>query len=117
MISEPEFITIVEGPTPEFRTAIEPWLYSLVEMKEPFMIAVCEVRSLNGKVLRERCQRTWREGRPMRLDFRKMNGLRQQLEIVTVRLEELPEGDLLHIWVRHKPGELEMRGAEGDRED
>ncbi len=114
MLPEPEFITIVEGPPPEFRPSPDPWVYSLVETNEPFMIAVCDVRSMKGQILRERCYRTWREGRPMRLDFRKMNGLRQQLEIVAVRLEELPEGDLLHIWVRHKPGELEVRGGESE---
>lgn len=110
MTLEPEFITIVEGPPPEFRMAVDPWVYSLVETNALCLVALCDVRSLKGKILRERCQRTWGEGRPMRLDFPTLSGLRQQLEIIAVRLEQLPEGDLFHIWVRHKPGELEMRG-------
>lgn len=108
MTSEPEFITIVEGPPPEFWPVADAWAYSLVEASTPYRLAMCDVRSLKGKMLRDRCQRTWAEGRPMMLDFRKMDGLRHQLEIVAVRLEELPEGDLLHIWVKHKPDELEQ---------
>jgi hypothetical protein len=65
------------------------------------------MRSLKGHLLRDRCLRAWADGRPMRLDFPTMTGLRRQLEIVAVRLEELPEGDLFHVWVRHRPNELQ----------
>lgn len=114
MQADPELITIIEGPPPEFKRADEVWLYSLVESWIPFSVSLCQVRSFNGEKLLERCQRAWQSGRATRLDFPTMSGLRRQLEIVAARFEKLPEGDLLNLWVRHQPSDLEDVAPRGD---
>jgi hypothetical protein len=114
MEAEPELITIIEGPPPEFKSANEAWLYSLVESPRPYSVSLCQVRSLDGRKLLERCQRAWQSGRATRLDFPTMSGLRRQLEIVAARYEKLPEGDLLNLWVRHQAADLEDVSPRGD---
>lgn len=106
MEAEPELITIVEGPPPEFKSVDEVWMFSLLEAARPYMISLCQVRSFKGQVLMERCQRAWSSQRPIRLDFPTLSGLRKQLEIVAARHDKLPEGDLLNLWVRHQPHDI-----------
>ena len=107
MEADPELITIVEGPPPEFRTVNDEWMYSLLDSARPFFISLCQVRSLKGQILMERCQRTWHAQRSIHLDFPTMSGLRKQLEIVAAKYEALPEGDLLNLWVRHQPQDIQ----------
>jgi hypothetical protein len=106
MEADPELITIVEGPPPEFKTVDDAWMYSLLESSRPYYVALCQVRSFKGQTLLERCQRAWSSQRPIRLDFPTLSGLRKQLEIVAARYEKLPEGDLLNLWVRHTPQDI-----------
>jgi hypothetical protein len=95
----------------------EAWMYSLLESARPYLISVCQVRSFKGQALMERCQRAWSAQRPTRLDFPTMSGTRKQLEIVAARFEQLPEGDLLNLWVRHQPKDVEdNRPARTDEE-
>jgi hypothetical protein len=106
MEADPELITIIEGPPPEFKSVSEPWTMSLVEGDRPFKVSLCQVRSFKGQTLLARCQRAWSGRRPIYLDFPTLNGLRQKLEIVAARYENLPEGDLLNLWVRHQPSDI-----------
>lgn len=117
MNPEPDFITIVEGPPPEFKSSEEVWMYSLLEATRPYFVSMCQVRSLKGQLLVERCRRAWSEQRPMRLDFPTMSGLRKQLEIIAARYEKLPEGDLLNLWVRHQPHEIEENQPRREDDD
>lgn len=117
MEAEPELITIVEGPPPEFKAADEVWMYSLLEASRPYLISLCQVRSLKGQVLMERCQRAWSSQRPIRLDFPTLSGLRKQLEIVAARHDKLPEGDLLNLWVRHQPQDIADNALDRPDED
>ena len=57
MEAEPELITIVEGPPPEFKSVDDAWMFSLMESSRAYFISLCQVRSLKGQVLMERCQR------------------------------------------------------------
>ncbi len=114
MEADPELITIIEGPPPEFKMVAEPWTLSLVEGNRPFAVSLCQVRSFKGQSLLERCQRAWVRRRPIYLDFPTMSGLRRKLEIVAARFEKLPEGDLLNLWVRHQPEDTEDVGPRGD---
>lgn len=107
MEAEPELITIVEGPPPEFKTVNDEWMYSLLDSARPFFISLCQVRSLKGQLLMERCQRAWSTQRSIQLDFPTMSGLRKKLEIVAAKYEPLPEGDLLNLWVRHQPHDIQ----------
>ncbi len=107
MEKEPELITIIEGPPPEFRTVGESWAYSLIDADKPYYVSLCQVRSFKGEALLQRCQRAWSSERPIYLDFPTMSGLRRKLEIVAARYQKLDEGDLLNLWVRHEPADLE----------
>jgi hypothetical protein len=94
-----EFITIVEGPTPDFTPSDAEWPWSLQEGPGSIVCAVCSLRTFNGEVLVERCRRAWDEDRPVRLDYPDGEGGRQEADIVAVRKETVDEGDLLHLWV------------------
>jgi hypothetical protein len=97
---EYEVITIVEGPKPEFRPADDLWALSLHEDFHPRQVAYCQMRTLNGPRLVERCQAAWHQDRPAQLDFPDEMGMRQQADIVAARWTEVDEGQLLHLWVR-----------------
>lgn len=96
---EPEVITIIEGPTPEFRSSPQDWVQSIHEGPEDRMTAVCQLRTGNGADILARCQNAWREGRPVKLDFPDELRMRQQVDVVAVRLQELEEGEVLLVWV------------------
>ena len=98
--AEPELITIIEGPIPEFRVVGDPWTFSVLEGQSAYIAAACQVRSFNGQKLLDRCQRAWTTQRPIRLDFRQMDGLRRQVDIIGARLEKIEGVDVLNLWVR-----------------
>lgn len=100
MESEPEVITIVEGPTPEFRAVGDPWTFSVLEGQSAYIPAACQVRSFNGRKLMDRCHRAWSTMRAIRLDFRGMDGLRRQVDIIGAKLDQVEGVDVLHLWVR-----------------
>jgi len=94
-----ELITIIEGPTPEFQPARESWAWSLIEGARPLTLAMCQTRTIKGEKMLERCRRAWREGRPVRLDYRRMDGLRKQVDILAARYETVEGVDVLYLWV------------------
>ena len=98
---EPEFITIVEGPEPEFAEHNDGWVLSILEGAHYIGLERCRVRTFNGQALVERCRNAWAERRPVMLDFPNRLGLRRQAEIAAARTENIEEGDLLHLWVRN----------------
>lgn len=98
--AESELITIIEGPTPEFHVVADPWTFSVLEGQSAYIAAACQVRSFNGKKLLDRCERAWSTLRPIRLDFRQMDGLRRQVDIIGARLEKIEGVDVLNLWVR-----------------
>jgi hypothetical protein len=97
---EPELITIIEGPAPEFRPAMESWAYGLAEGAVSATPSRSQMRTFNGPELVERCTRAWREGRPVILDFPDSVGLRRRVEVTAARWEAVTEGHVLHLWVR-----------------
>ncbi len=98
--ADAELISIVEGPTPEFRQAMETWALSIHEDIHTDAVAYCQMRTLNGPRMLERCHNAWAQDRPVRLDFPDGMGLRQRADIIAVRWSETEEGHLLHLWVR-----------------
>ncbi len=96
---EPELITIIEGPTPEFRPTPQDWVQSVLEGPVDRLIAVCQLRTGNGEDIMQRCRNAWKIGRPVRLDFPDEMRMRQQIDVVSLRLEELEEGPALMLWV------------------
>jgi len=94
------YITIVEGPPPEFTEASAEWTASLAEGRTMVIVATCETRTFNGRALVERCRQAWQAGRPARLDFPQLDGRRAEVEIVAARCEQVPEGQKLILWVK-----------------
>ncbi len=97
---EPELITIVEGPAPEFQPVPDLWPLSIYEGAQPFMAALCQMRAFSGPKMIERCQRAWDEDRPVKLDFPGEGGLRQQAPVIAARWTEVEEGHVLYLWVQ-----------------
>lgn len=97
---KPAYITIVEGPTPDFRDVSNEWAISVLEGTKHNEIGLCEMRAFNGPKLVERCQNAWRVGRPARLDFPTGEGLRKELDILAARWEAVEEGHKLYLWVK-----------------
>lgn len=113
---EPELITIIEGPTPEFMPHPHGWAQSIYEGPEEIDVALCQLRTGNGSDIVERCHRAWQEGRPVRLDYPDDLRLRQQLDVVALRLTRVEEGELLLLWLSVPAAEGEMVD-EGDEDD
>jgi len=63
------------------------------------MVAITHLRTGNGEGIMERCRNAWREGRAVKLDFPDQLRMRQQVDVVSVRLQELDEGPMLQLWV------------------
>lgn len=114
---EPELITVVEGPTPEFRESPYLWISSVYEGPEDAEVVMCELRTYGGESIVERCQNAWREGRPVRLDFPDKLRLRRQLDVVAMRLTTLEEGPLLQLWVRVTEGQLDEDDLDEEEDD
>ena len=113
---EPELIEIIEGPTPEFRSTAQTWLQSLYEGPEVAEVAMCQLRTATGEDIKARCENAWSDGRPVRLDYPDEWGMRQQLDVVAMRLSEVEEGELLTLWVS-VPYELLLEEAEEGFDD
>ena len=96
---EPELITIIEGPTPEFTPNPTGWAMSVYEGPEETGIALCRLRTGNGPDIVERSEDAWAEGRPVRLDYPDNLRLRKQVDVVALRLMPVDEGDMLLLWV------------------
>jgi hypothetical protein len=109
---EAAYITIVEGPPPEFVEVDTYWTASLAEGPFQSVIAMCETRTLNGEALVERCRQAWQEGRSARLDFPQFDGERTEVEILAARWEQVTEGQKLILWVM--VDEIEEMGEEED---
>lgn len=114
---EPELITIIEGPTPEFRQSPYLWFQSVYEGPEDADVAMCELRTFNGEDILERCLGAWREGRPVKLDFPDHLRMRRQLTVVAMRLQQLEEGPLLVLWIRQPESEFEEEEFDEGEDD
>ncbi|MCP4428160.1 MAG: hypothetical protein GY803_27040 [Chloroflexi bacterium] len=98
-VKEPELISIIEGPTPEFHPTLQRWLQSIHESPMDQGIAQCQLRTATGSDILERCQNAWRENRPVKLEFPDEMRMSQLVDVVAMRLTEVEEGQMLHLWV------------------
>lgn len=105
-MAEAEKITIIEGPPPTFEAVTDDWPLGVAEGPSPAVVAVCRMRTFNGPELVDRCSRAWRDGLPIHLEFRDLNGLTQQMQIIAARWSEVDEGDMLTLWVRAAADDL-----------
>lgn len=112
---EPELITIIEGPTPDFMPNPQGWVQSIYEGPQETDVHLCQLRTGNGQDIMDRCTQAWREGRPVRLDYPDDLRMRKQIDVVALRLSETDEGEMLLLWVA-LPWEMHdvEEGEEGD---
>ena len=99
-MTEPEYITVLEGPTPDFQPTNEEWLYTIAEGPNANFISRCQFRTANGEDIRERCVEAWKAHRPVRLKYPDEMRLPQEIDVVSLRLSEIDEGTILTLWVR-----------------
>jgi hypothetical protein len=116
-ITEPELITIVEGPPPEFQLVRDLWPFSLWEGNVPQAVGYVQMRTFSGPSMMDRCTRAWDQARPVMLDFPQMDGLRRQVEVLAARVATVPEGDVLNLWVALPAEEVAAQIDRHDGED
>jgi hypothetical protein len=112
-------ITIIEGPPPTFSPVHDGWLLGLHEGMQVGNVVVTQLRTFNGPAMVERCHRAWSVRSSIYLEFRSVDGLERQAPIVAARNIDLPEGNLLLLWVhltQEEQAELAV-GREGDDND
>lgn len=116
---EPELITIVEGPPPDFQPVPSFFFPSIMEGDGEAETLMCELRTMSGKSILKRCQDAWKEGRPVQLVFKDEMLMKQTAEVVAMRLKEIDEGTLLYLWIRAYVDYAveEVDGGEGDGDD
>lgn len=100
METKPAYITIVEGPPPEFQEVLTRWQTGVFEGPGGDATVLVEMRTFDGPKLVKRCEDAWAEGRSARLDFPLGDGNRGELDIVATRWEAVEEGHKLYLWVR-----------------
>jgi hypothetical protein len=106
-VDEPELISIIEGPPPQFQFVDDQSLLGFQNTQGPFEVARTDTRTFNGPKMIERCRNAWAQKRAVMLEYRDMDGLKQRVEICGIRFDKLDEGTLLQIWVR-MPVEMQL---------
>ncbi|MEW6406606.1 MAG: hypothetical protein AB1649_32895 [Chloroflexota bacterium] len=94
-----EKITIIEGPSPIFELLPDIWVHGLVESTLQAEVVATRLRTFDGSSLVDRCQRAWRKGRTIYLEYRTPDGLSDEVPIVAARNLKTEEGDVLLLWV------------------
>jgi len=98
-MSEPELISIIEGPTPNFLPTGHGSLHSIYEGPIEMATAVCELRTNTGPSIIDRCTAAWREQRIVKLEFPDEARMPQLIDVVSMQLRERDEGEVLMLWV------------------
>ncbi len=107
-------ITIIEGPPPSFQKIDDGWALGLNENPAQFQLSITQLRTFNGPALVERCHRAWDHQSGIYLHYRNMIGLEERAPIVAARSIDTEDGQVLVLWVRQKPEQIE---AEFDQDN
>ena len=75
-------------------------MYALNEGPALKQTARCLLRTLNGPSLMQRCRNAWGESRDVFLEYRESDGYRKEALILAARNDEIPEGQLLQLWIQ-----------------
>jgi len=110
-------ITIIEGPTPEFKPIQDGWALGLNEGPQLSVTAITSLRTFNGPALVERCYRAWHNQLPMHLHYRNEMGLEQQAPILAARAMDTEEGNVLLLWIYLDRDEVEFEVDSSDDEN
>ncbi len=111
-----EKITIIEGPTPEFREVNGLWIQGVAESPGQYDTYYTELRSFDGYSLVDRCKNAWRKSEPIVLEYRTETGLVDEITIIAAHTEETEDGDMIQLWVRQarEDVEFEIKLDDGD---
>lgn len=101
-------ITIIEGPPPTFETLEGGWAMGLNEGPYLYDLALTRLRTFNGPALVERCYRAWNKQDMVFLHFRNDLGLEERLPIMAARSLDSDDGQMLLLWIRRQPEEIEV---------
>lgn len=115
-LNEPELISIIEGPPPQFQFEDDQSTLLFQDTSGPFEIARCDTRTFSGPKMMARCSNAWAERRSVMLEYKDLDGLKQRTEICGIRFDKLDEGTLLQIWVRF-PIEMQLIQIEDEEDD
>ena len=110
-------ITIIEGPPPEFQKIEDGWALGLNESPSYYRLSLTNLRTFNGPALVERCHRAWNERNDIYLHYRNTLGLEERAPIVAARALDTTDGQVLVLWVRHKPEQIEAEFENDDDDD
>ena len=114
-----EKITIIEGPTPDFREVNGLWIHGVTESPGQFDTYYTELRAFDGISLVDRCSSAWENNDSIVLEYRTETGLIDEITIIAAKFEDTEEGDLLQLWVRQprEDIEFELKFDDGDDEE
>ena len=112
-----EKITIIEGPPPVFEAIEDGWALGLNESPGLYSLALTRVRTFNGLALVERCHKAWSQQDHIYLHYRNRIGLEERAPILAARSVETEEGDLLLLWCRFKPEDIDEEISFDNDED
>lgn len=114
-----EKITIIEGPTPEFREVNGLWIQGVTESPGQYDTFYTELRAFDGYSLVDRCSNAWQKNDTIVLEYRTEAGLTDEITIIAARSEETEEGDTIQLWVRQprEDVEFEIKFDDGDDEE
>jgi len=114
-----EKITIIEGPTPEFREVNGLWIQGVAESPIQYDTYYTELRAFDGDSLVDRCTTAWQKNETIVLEYRTETGLIDEITIIAALSEETEDGDMLQLWVRQarEDVEFEIKFDDGDDEE
>ena len=112
-----EKITIIEGPPPAFETVEDGWALGLNEGPALYDLALTRVRTFNGNALVERCNKAWRGQNAIFLHYRNPLALEERAPIMAARSIETNDGNVLLLWCRRKPEDIDEELDFGNDED
>jgi hypothetical protein len=114
-----EKITIIEGPTPEFREVNGLWIQGVADSPGQFDTYFTELRAFDGNSLVDRCTTAWENSESIVLEYRSESGLTDEITIIAAHCEETDEGDMIQLWVRQprEDVEFEFKFDDGDDEE
>ena len=101
-------ITVIEGPPPNFELVDDGWVAGLSEGPYLYDLMLTRLRTFNSSALVERCYRTWNKKSTMFFHYKDDLGIEQQDPIMAARAIETDEGDVLLLWVRRDPEDIEI---------
>ncbi len=112
-----EKITIIEGPTPEFREVNGLWIQGVADSPGQFDTYFTELRAFDGYSLVDRCINAWQNKESIVLEYRTEAGLTDEITILAAHNEESDDGDLIQLWVRQPREDVEFELNFDDSDD